>query len=586
MDNLVLIRVAATLGASLCGSVLRECREESLQRYRLVFEGAERPSSVLISLDPVLPWIGRPCTPWDGPRRAPGSFAARIQKSAAGLRVREIRKAGADRVVLLELSDGQTLVAELATHGANLIHVDSGGNVIGSARHPRKAQDRIAHGRAYRLPTIPEGRLNPFGMPADLLDDRLRALTLEGEDLLEALRRRAFGIGTAAAELVLEESRFTGRKPGQVLADRLSRLEAGETDPVVAGVADPLAQASRGTLDPSRLQLLPWEPRWREPRGEWIRGMDAAATAGIYHESLEKARRVAARIDALAGILESEIRRLWDAERRIVGDLENLGDPKKFRRFGEALLAGLGRARRTGDLAWVPDPYDAEEVEIAVPARADRTLTQVAEEHFERSRKARRGLVAAQARREAMSLRVARLERVREGADGARGEEAAERIEAALRDAGIPVALRSATRAGRAEARTERPRLEGVRLLTSSDGLAILVGKTGRDNDRLTFKLAAAEDFWFHAAGVPGAHVVVRNPTRQARPPSGTLEEAAKAAAWYSDAKGKGQADVQWTRRKYVRRVRGAPAGTVTLKRCETIRVRPTPPAGSDREPL
>ncbi len=124
-----------------------------------------------------------------------------------------------------------------------------------------------------------------------------------------------------------------------------------------------------------------------------------------------------------------------------------------------------------------------------------------------------------------------------------------------------------------------------MRLLTSRDGYSILIGRTGKDNDRLTFKLAGPEDFWFHAAGVPGAHVVVRNPDRVARPPRTTLEEAATAAAWFSDAREAGQADVQWTRRKNVRRLRGAPPGTVTLKRFETLRVRPAPPAGSDPPP-
>jgi hypothetical protein len=36
--------------------------------------------------------------------------------------------------------------------------------------------------------------------------------------------------------------------------------------------------------------------------------------------------------------------------------------------------------------------------------------------------------------------------------------------------------------------------------------------------------------------------------------------------------------DVQWTRRKNVRRARGAAAGTVLVKRFETVRVRPAAP--------
>jgi predicted ribosome quality control (RQC) complex YloA/Tae2 family protein len=120
--------------------------------------------------------------------------------------------------------------------------------------------------------------------------------------------------------------------------------------------------------------------------------------------------------------------------------------------------------------------------------------------------------------------------------------------------------------------------LEGVRIFLSRDAEPVLVGKTGKSNQRLTFKLASPDDFWFHALGVPGAHVIVRNERRRTRPKSSTLTEAAEAAAWFSEAREQPQADVQWTRRKYVRKVRGAAPGTVRVKRFETVRVRPRRP--------
>jgi predicted ribosome quality control (RQC) complex YloA/Tae2 family protein len=584
MDNLVLIRAAAAIAPAVQGTVLRDILEDSPQRFRLVFEGDGRAATIVISLDPVLPWIGRPALRGEGARRTPGSFAGRVERSLVGLRVKALRKAGADRVVILDLADGQALVAELATHGANLVHVDAAGNVVGSARHPRKAHDRIGAGRPYGLPALPAGRLVPLGATAEALDACLRGAIASGEDLLEALRRRLFGVGTAGAQLVMDESLLSGRSPGEVLFSRLARLEAGELDPVVAGPEDPLAEAAAGRLDAGAIRLLPWEPLEPPAGCTLTRGPDPAATAGVFHEAIEKARRVAARTDALRGILKGEVRRLWDAERRLASDIERLGDPGTARRFGEALLAGLHGARRIGDRAWVSNPYDSEGGEIAVPAPADRTLPAAAEEHFHRARKVERGLEMARSRREGIGRRLERLEILEAQAESARGDEAAEKIEAALRKEGIPVGLGPSTRAGRAVARREPPRVEGVRLITSSDGLTILIGKTGRDNDRLTFKLAGPDDFWFHAAGVPGAHVVVRSVARGGSPPRATLVEAATAAAWFSDARASSQADVQWTRRKYVRRLRGAPPGTVVLKRFETIRVRPAPPAGMESE--
>jgi len=145
-----------------------------------------------------------------------------------------------------------------------------------------------------------------------------------------------------------------------------------------------------------------------------------------------------------------------------------------------------------------------------------------------------------------------------------------------MRREGIPVALEPPTRKGRAAAGHDpRPRLEGVRMITSCDGLQILVGRSGRHNHRLTFKLSAPDDFWLHARGTPGAHVVIRNDRRCPRPPEATLREAAAIAAWFSDSRRQPFVEVHWTRRKFVRAIRGAPPGTVTLKRYETVRVRP-----------
>jgi predicted ribosome quality control (RQC) complex YloA/Tae2 family protein len=145
-----------------------------------------------------------------------------------------------------------------------------------------------------------------------------------------------------------------------------------------------------------------------------------------------------------------------------------------------------------------------------------------------------------------------------------------------MRKEGIPVSLERRASGGgaRDRERGKPPRLEGVRLVTSSDGLEILVGKTARDNDRLTFRLAGPEDFWLHAQGFPGAHVVVRSGSAK-HLPERTLREAAALAAWYSDARAQGAVEVHWTRRKNVRRARKAGAGTVTLKRFETVRVKP-----------
>ena len=45
----------------------------------------------------------------------------------------------------------------------------------------------------------------------------------------------------------------------------------------------------------------------------------------------------------------------------------------------------------------------------------------------------------------------------------------------------------------------------------SSDGYHIYVGKNNYQNEELTFRFANGNDWWFHAKGIPGSHVILKN---------------------------------------------------------------------------
>jgi predicted ribosome quality control (RQC) complex YloA/Tae2 family protein len=125
----------------------------------------------------------------------------------------------------------------------------------------------------------------------------------------------------------------------------------------------------------------------------------------------------------------------------------------------------------------------------------------------------------------------------------------------------------------RKERETRGDRLP-FRRFRSSGGLEIRVGRGPADNDTLTFKYSRPEDVWLHARGASGAHVVLRW-AEETAPPGKDLTEAAILAALHSRSKSAGVVPVDWTRRKYVRKPRKSPAGTVVLERSQTLFVQP-----------
>ena len=107
------------------------------------------------------------------------------------------------------------------------------------------------------------------------------------------------------------------------------------------------------------------------------------------------------------------------------------------------------------------------------------------------------------------------------------------------------------------------------------DGFEILVGRSARENDRLSLRVARPRDLWLHAAGHAGSHVIVRaldGPTGDV--PKHVAERAAELAAWHSKARGAGgKVSVHACRAADVTKPRGAPPGQVRLKRYDTLRV-------------
>src|SRR5256714_14279565 len=100
------------------------------------------------------------------------------------------------------------------------------------------------------------------------------------------------------------------------------------------------------------------------------------------------------------------------------------------------------------------------------------------------------------------------------------------------------------------------------------DGHEVLVGRGDTENDTLTFALAAPEDFWLHVAGgVPGSHVVIRNPDKLDALPRAVVERAAELAARHSKARDARRVDVHLCRVADVSKPRGAPPGQGELRR-------------------
>ena len=105
-----------------------------------------------------------------------------------------------------------------------------------------------------------------------------------------------------------------------------------------------------------------------------------------------------------------------------------------------------------------------------------------------------------------------------------------------------------------------------------------MVGKGAEENDRLV-KGAAANDWWFHAVGVTGSHVIV--PGRQfkglAELPPHVLRAAGILAIHYSKLRESRAGEVYVTRKAHLRKRKGDPAGLWQVSRSGSVQIRYEP---------
>jgi predicted ribosome quality control (RQC) complex YloA/Tae2 family protein len=95
----------------------------------------------------------------------------------------------------------------------------------------------------------------------------------------------------------------------------------------------------------------------------------------------------------------------------------------------------------------------------------------------------------------------------------------------------------------------------------SSDGYHIYVGKNNFQNEELTFKFATGNDWWFHAKGIPGSHVILKSNSEQV--PDRAFEEAGRLAAYYSKGRDSDKVEIDYIEKKHVKKPSGAKPGFV-----------------------
>jgi predicted ribosome quality control (RQC) complex YloA/Tae2 family protein len=254
--------------------------------------------------------------------------------------------------------------------------------------------------------------------------------------------------------------------------------------------------------------------------------------------------------------------------------LARAAEVETLRYKGEMIFAYQYAIAPSASSLSVPAPAGEGEISIALDPQL--TMAENAQRYFRDYHKAQAAGAELPERVAATEQELAYLDEMSEMINQAQGYEDINLTARELADLDKPPAPPKPTRQKQKAKLALPPGLGKLLRLTSPDGMEVYVGKSMRQNEYLSFKVAAPDDIWLHARGVPGAHVIIKMQGIP-QPPPRTLLFAAGLAAGRSQARHDTAAEVMYTRARHLRKPPGAPPGTLLYSHEQSIRVAPLP---------
>ena len=512
----------------------------------------------------------------ENPAQAP-MFCMLLRKHLTGARLADIRQEGFERVVTLEFDTRdemgfaciRRIVAEIMGKYSNLIFTDGEGRIISALKtvdFSTSAQRQVLPGMRYELPPA-QDKDNPLEVDFARFAE-LYAAESPDKPLDKFILSHFCGISaTVAREMAVIATRHADTPLRYATAEEgwkgfdaiMSRIKEGNYQPTM--VFDG-GQAVEYAFCPLTQYAPPVETRSYD---------SASGMLDAYFETRDKESRIRQRAADVLRLLtnaESRIKKKLDIQRNELADCEKADVHKKY---GDMITANLWQLTRGMKQAEITDyeVWDEEREEYGtVIIDLDERLTPSAnaQKYYKKYAKARNAKVELARQIELGEAELAYIYTVFDALT--RAETANDLAE--IRDELYRSGYASRMKGYAAPKKQPAPTVAKFR---TTNGYLVYCGKNNLQNEHITHKLADRNDYWFHAKGVPGSHVVMV--TNGEEPDAQDFTDAACIAAHYSKAAGGAQIPVDYLLVRHVRKVPGAKPGFVTYHTNWTAYVTP-----------
>lgn len=555
-DGITIACMAHELQEKLTGGRISKIAQPEADELLLTVKSREGNFRLLLSASAGLPLVYLTGANKPGPMTAP-NFCMLLRKHISGGRILSVTQPSLERILrfeiehLDELGDlcRKYLVVEIMGKHSNIIFCSDTDQIIDSIKHVSAQMSSVREvlpGRAYFIPDTQEK-----ADPLRITEENFAALIRKkAAKLSKALYTSLTGLSPVAAEEICAQASLDSDRAAnsyeQAELIHLYRTFTRFLAPVRSGAYEPVIYYDGKT--PVEFSCLPLTVY------EHCRKETFSSVSGLlerYYAEKNTLTRIRQKSTDLRRIVQTALERnikKYDLQAKQLKDTEKR---EKYRIYGE-LINTYGYGVEPGSKSFEALNYYTGEM-VTVPLDPQIPVQENAKKYFDKYGKLKRTCEAVTKLLEETGSEVEHLRSVQTALDIALQEEDLVQIKEELMQSGY---IRKRNPGSKRPKITSKPFH-----YISSDGYHMYVGKNNLQNEELTFQTARGNDWWFHAKGAPGSHVIVQ--TNGDELPDTTFEEAARLAAYYSSNRGADKVEIDYVEKKHVKKPNGSRPGFV-----------------------
>lgn len=555
-DGITIANIVTELNQTITGGKINKIAQPENDELIITIKNQRKQYRLFLSASASLPLIYLTETNKPSPLTAP-NFCMLLRKHIGSGKIIAIEQPGMERIIrftiehLNELGDLCTkyLIVEIMGKHSNIIFCNEEDQIIDSIKHVSAHMSSVREvlpGCPYFIPET-QSKLNPFVLTEEIFQEKIFPRPV---NVAKAIYTSITGISPLMAEEVCYRAGIDGGIPTDGLED-VERVHLAHTflrmvDDIRDGHFEP--NIIYKGKEPVEFACFPLS-QYQDYRA--VSYPSIFPVLETYYAEKNIVTKMRQKTVDLRKIVQNALERNVKKYQLQQKQLKDTEKKEKYRVWGE-LLNTYGYEVEPGAKSMEALNYYTNEM-IQIPLDETMTPQENAKKYFDKYSKLKRTKEALDTLLQETGDEIKHLESIAASLDIASSEEDLVQIKEEMMEYGY---VKRKNTGGKKVKVTSRPYH-----YISSDGYDIYVGKNNFQNDELSFKFASGNDWWFHAKGQPGSHVIVKSKNEEL--PDRTFEEAGKLAAYYSKGRQAPKVEIDYTQKKNLRKPTGGKPGFV-----------------------